>query len=48
MAYGIYISAEGAAAQSTRLETLSNNMANVTTPGFKRDLAMFQGALLRG
>ncbi len=22
--------------------TLSNNMANVTTPGFKRDLAMFQ------
>jgi flagellar basal-body rod protein FlgF len=42
MAYGIYISAEGAAAQSTRLEHLSNNMANVTTPGFKRDLAMFQ------
>lgn len=42
MAYGIYISAEGAAAQSTRLETLSSNMANVTTPGFKRDLAMFQ------
>ena len=42
MAYGIYISAEGAAAQSTRLEHLSNNMANVGTPGFKRDLAMFQ------
>src|ERR1700677_190872 len=42
MAYGIYISAEGAAAQSARLEHLSNNMSNVTTPGFKRDLAMFQ------
>jgi flagellar basal-body rod protein FlgF len=42
MAYGLYISAEGASAQSTRLEHLSNNLANVNTPGFKRDLAVFQ------
>ena len=42
MPYGLYISAEGALAQSRRLETLSNNIANVDTPGFKRDLAVFQ------
>ena len=42
MPYGMYISAEGAHAQSKRLETLSNNLANVDTPGFKRDLALFQ------
>lgn len=42
MAYGLYISAEGATAQAARLEHLSNNLANVATPGFKRDLAFFQ------
>jgi flagellar basal-body rod protein FlgF len=42
MAYGLYISAEGALAQQTRLEALSNNLANVNTTGFKRDLALFQ------
>jgi len=42
MAYGMYISAEGALAQSVRLETIANNLANVDTTGFKRDLAMFQ------
>ena len=42
MAYGLYISAEGAQAQSVRLETLSNNIANASTPGFKRDLAVFE------
>lgn len=42
MAYGMYISAEGALAQSVRLETISNNLANVDTVGFKRDLAQFQ------
>ena len=42
MPYGMYISAEGAHAQSKRLETLSNNLANVDTPGFKRDLTLFQ------
>ena len=42
MAYGMYISAEGALAQSVRLETIANNLANVDTTGFKRDLAIFQ------
>jgi flagellar basal-body rod protein FlgF len=42
MPYGLYISAEGALAQSTRMETISNNLANASTPGFKRDLAIFQ------
>ena len=42
MPYGLYISAEGAQAQQRRLETISNNLANVETVGFKRDLAIFQ------
>jgi flagellar basal body rod protein FlgG len=42
MPYGLYLSAEGAHVQSIRLETLANNLANVDTPGFKRDLAVFQ------
>lgn len=42
MMYGLYISAEGARAQSRRLEVISNNLANLNTPGFKRDLAVFQ------
>jgi flagellar basal-body rod protein FlgF/flagellar basal-body rod protein FlgG len=42
MPYGLYISAEGAHAQSTRLETIANNLANVDTVGFKRELAVCQ------
>lgn len=42
MPYGLYISAAGAQAQSLRMETIANNMANVDTTGFKRDLALFQ------
>jgi len=42
MPYGMYISAEGAAAQAQRLEVIANNMANVDTVGFKQDLATFQ------
>ena len=42
MPYGLYIAAEGAHAQSKRMEVLSSNLANVDTPGFKRDLAIFQ------
>lgn len=42
MPYGFYISAEGATIQSKRLDVLANNMANVDTPGFKRDLAVFR------
>ncbi len=42
MPYGLYISAEGAQAQSKRLEVIANNIANVDTVGFKRDLAIMQ------
>jgi flagellar basal-body rod protein FlgF/flagellar basal-body rod protein FlgG len=42
MSYGLYISAEGAMAQSQRLETIANNLANVDSAGFKRDLAVFR------
>jgi len=48
----MYLSAEGAQAQSQRLETIANNLANVNTPGFKRDVASFQArfaeAILQG
>ena len=42
MPYGMYISAEGAKAQAQRLEFIANNLANVDTPGFKRDVPTFQ------
>jgi flagellar basal-body rod protein FlgF/flagellar basal-body rod protein FlgG len=42
MPYGMYISAAGAHVQSQRLQVLSNNLANVSTPGFKRETAVFQ------
>ena len=42
MPYGMYISAEGAQAQAQRLQVIANNLANVDTPGFKRDVATFQ------
>ncbi|HEY4759142.1 MAG TPA: flagellar hook basal-body protein [Thermoguttaceae bacterium] len=42
MPYGFYISAEGANAQSYRLDVIANNLANIDTVGFKRDLATFQ------
>ncbi len=42
MSYGMYLSAEGAKAQAKRLEVIANNLANVETPGFKRDVPTFQ------
>ncbi len=36
----MYISALGANSQSERLQVLTNNLANVDTPGFKRELAI--------
>ena len=38
----MYLSAEGAKAQSQRLEIIANNLANVETPGFKQDVPTFQ------
>lgn len=40
--YGMYLSAAGADVQSQRIEIISNNLANVGTAGFKRELAMVQ------
>lgn len=42
MPYGLYIAAEGAHAQDQRLTVLANNLANVDTVGFKRQLAICQ------
>jgi flagellar basal-body rod protein FlgF len=42
MTYGLYLSAEGAQAQSRRMEIIANNLANVDTIGFKRELAICQ------
>ncbi len=42
MPFGLYLSAEGAHAQSRRMEVIANNLANVDTTGFKRQLAILQ------
>jgi len=42
MSYGLYISAEGAHAQEFRMRVIANNIANIETPGFKREMAMQQ------
>lgn len=38
---GVYTALSGAIAQSTKLDTIANNIANVNTPGFKRDQQVF-------
>jgi len=40
--YGLYLSAQGAEAQSIRQDVLANNLANASTTAFKRNLAIFQ------
>ncbi len=42
MPYGLYLSAEGAEVQSLRMDVIANNLANVETTGFKRQLAVSQ------
>lgn len=39
---GIYTALSGAIAQTQRLDTIANNIANVNTPGFKKDQQVFQ------
>jgi flagellar basal-body rod protein FlgG len=39
---GVYTALSGAIAQSERLDTIANNIANVNTPGFKKDRQVFQ------
>ncbi len=40
MIRGLYTGASGMAAQQVRLDTLANNLANVDTDGYKRDVAV--------
>ncbi len=40
MIRGIYIAASGMMAQEAKQSAISNNLANVSTPGFKRDIAV--------
>ena len=39
---GVYTALSGAIAQSHKLDTIANNIANVNTPGYKRDDLTFQ------
>lgn len=39
---GVYSALSGAMAQSQRLDTIANNLANVNTTGFKRDQQLFR------
>lgn len=41
----LYVSKTGLAAQDTRLATISNNLSNVSTTGFKRDRVAFESLL---
>lgn len=45
MISALYVAKTGLAAQDTNLTTISNNLANVSTTGFKRDRAEFQDLL---
>lgn len=41
----LYVSKTGLSAQDTQLHTISNNLANASTVGFKRDRAVFEDLL---
>lgn len=41
----LWVSKTGLSAQDTKMTTISNNLANVNTTGFKRDRAVFQDLL---
>lgn len=42
MIESLYIGATGLNAQKTQIDTISNNLTNVATPGFKKDRVAFQ------
>lgn len=42
MSKGIYTAVSGAIAQTAKLDTIANNLANVNTPAFKRDSQLFR------
>jgi len=45
MEASLFVSKTGLDAQQTRMTTISNNLANVSTTGFKRDRAVFEDLL---
>jgi flagellar basal-body rod protein FlgG len=45
MLRSLYISTTGLSAQQTQLDVISNNLANVSTTGFKRSRAVFEDLL---
>lgn len=45
MEASLWVSKTGLDAQQTRMTTISNNLANVSTTGFKRDRAVFEDLL---
>jgi len=45
MLYGLYLSATGLAMNQHRQDVIANNLANVDTVGFKRDVAVFKQRL---
>ena len=45
---GIYLSMSGAKASMQRQDTLANNLANVSTNGFRAELAAFRSVPVRG
>lgn len=42
MSKGIFTAVSGAIAQTAKLDTIANNLANVNTPAFKRDSQLFR------
>ena len=42
MLYGLYLSTSGLMVQGHQVDIIANNVANVGTTGFKRDIAVFQ------
>ena len=41
----LFIAKTGLTAQQTRMQVISNNLANVNTTGFKKDRAVFEDLL---
>ncbi|MDP1830390.1 MAG: flagellar hook basal-body protein [Archangium sp.] len=48
MSDGIYVSMNGASARMAQLESISDNLANAQTPGFKAERPSFESFLAKG
>ena len=43
MIKGLYAAASGMVAQQSRIDTVANNLANISTSGFKRTIPVYKG-----